>query len=123
MSYQSFRHVSVASNAELANEHYYLLLWQVFIRLKLSSRGWLEELSKLQLLDINYIYPTGEKFEFDVDSEFPPNSYRWILFLKEADASGNKPKRTSHLYRRLRLIDLYIKVHHADKARAIFECI
>lgn len=117
------RKIAVATNAELMNERNYELLWRVVVGLNISSRSWADEISKLYLQKVEFIYPWGEKFDFDVEREFPPNSYRWILFYKEADKSGRRPRRTSHLYRRLRLLDLYVKVHHSEKARAIFNCV
>lgn len=107
--------ITVATNKELSNEHYYRRLWMAIKNLMsihgFSRRGWVDfcinyfrdkdGIVKLQWAnDMPYVLP-------DWDTWFSDPDARWLsYYLQECNGI---PKIHSHLYSRLRVFDAVIR--------------
>lgn len=119
------RIIIVATNRELANEHYYRRLW-------IAIRNLSDEFSRRQLVDhciayfrdvsrlVNFQWPNGMPYvPPDWDTWFNDLDARWLsYFLQELNGS---PKMRSHLYSRLRVFDAVIRAKWPNIAKWIRE--
>lgn len=120
----SSRVAIVATKAELLNSRYYYLLWLAIRELKISRRKLIEEMSLLFQMDIQIIFPSGQPYPApDFEELFPLWADRVISIYLKADKSGKRPRHICRRLDRLRLIDLYLRVHYPERALAISECV
>lgn len=116
------RIVTVATTAELKNEHYYRRLWLAARNIQYGRRKWPDELSDC-FIDCGYSYevqyPSGETFPIpDIDETFgnDPDA-RWVSDYLMADQSGMRPRYKSRKLGRVQLIDLYFRIKYPHIAR------
>ena len=109
------RVVTVATDDELLNEHYYRRQWLAARNLKASRRKWLDILSDTFVLDdVTFIYPSGLPYMVpDIDTVFGEDpDMRWFSYYLLDDGTEQYPRIRSRILSRLRLIDLYFRVRH-----------
>lgn len=117
--------VTVATNKELENEHYYRRLWIAIINLMamhgFSRRGWVD-------LCINYFRDVNGKAKFQWPNGMPYVLPDWDTLFSDADcrwvsdylqACNGEPKRHSPLYSRLRVFDAVIRAKWPNIAKSI----
>ena len=102
------RTITVATNAELLNKHYYRRLWLAARNMGIPRRKWLDTIA-----DVFYvIYKTGEPYPFpDIDQVFGDDpDMRWFGYYLMDNGKKDFPKSYSRKLERLRLIDLYFRI-------------
>ena len=119
----SKRIVTVATNAELLNPHYYARLQLAARNINISRRNWYDELSSCFCgwgYSYDVQYPSGEPYPVpdDIDEVMgnDPDA-RWISLFLELDDTGMRPRFHSRKLERVRLIDLYFRIKHPNIAR------
>ncbi len=114
------RVITVATNAELLNEHYYRRLWLAVRNLSLPRRHWLDEIAECFLhFNGSTIYQSGEPYPIPlVDDVFGGDQdMRWLSYYLKIDPTGNRPRAISRKLERVQLIDLYFRIKHPNIAR------
>ncbi len=120
------RIITMASNWELANEHYYRRLWMTIRNLVgkrccFSRREWVD-------FCVAYFRDMNETVEFqwqngmpyvlpDWDTWFRDTDARWLSYYLQED--NGLPKMHSHLYGRLRVFDAVIRARWPNIAKRI----
>jgi hypothetical protein len=113
------RVITVASNAELLNKHYYSRLWLATRNLKLPRRAWLDLIAETFVKDdIQIILPTGQLYQIPLVDEIFGNDpdVRWMSYFLRADDTDLHPASFSRKLERLRMIDLYFRIRYPDIA-------
>jgi hypothetical protein len=112
--------IYLVTNWQLQDRNYYVRLWRAVRSLNYSRRQWRERLSDM-LRDYNGAihYAPGVPFKIPlVDDVFGNDEgMRWLSYYLKADTSDRRPLMKSRSFERLRLLDLYIRIHHPEKAR------
>lgn len=115
----------VATNKELANEHYYIRLWMAMKNLSeihgISRRRWIAlAIACFRDADgsVEFIWPNGLPYVLpEWDILFNDLDGRWLsLYLASCNGC---PKSHSHLYGRLRVFDAVIRLRWPNIARGI----
>lgn len=112
--------VFVATDTELSDIHYYLRVWLAARNIPIARRHWLDEIADTFRDYSGTIFsPEGEAYEVPlVDDIFGDDpDMRWLSDYLRADATGNSPFRFTLRLDRVRVIDLYLKIRHANIAR------
>lgn len=116
--------VAVASLSELMRPSHYQRLAIATAALEFSRRKLIDEISDILYdFDGKIVWPDGRPFELpDIDDAFGGDgSFRWLSdFIRFAERPPQQlPQR--RVIARLRLIDLYFRVKHPERARLIAE--
>lgn len=114
------RVTTVATSAELKNEHYYRRLWVAARNIELPRRMWLDELAAcFRDYRGDILYPSGEPFPIPyVDDAFGDDpDMRWLSYYLSTDETGKEPRSVSRKIERIQLIDLYFRIKHPAIAR------
>ena len=102
----------------------YIFLWTVYRNSKISRREFLRLLSCLHndivRLGIRVEWPeSGEEYEFpDLDDLIDPEGRWYSNYVQRAD-KGYEPRYRSKKYELLRLMMLYLEVHHPRIAQLV----
>jgi hypothetical protein len=108
------RSILLASNQQLQDRAYYRRLWQAIRGVKLSRRAWRDTLADM-LRDYrgDILYAPGVPYQIPlVDHVFGDDEdMRWMGYYLKADKSGDHPLMHSQQFERLRLLDLYARIH------------
>ncbi|MGH1439762.1 MAG: hypothetical protein ACRBBR_06600 [Cellvibrionaceae bacterium] len=111
--------ITVATSAELMNEHYYRRLWIATKNIGVLRRDWLDELANT-FRDYNgmVLHPSGELFDMPfVDDVFGNDpDMRWLGYFMASNPSGNYPQFRTRKLGRLQILDLYFRIKHPDLA-------
>lgn len=121
------RIIIVATNRELANEHYSRRLWMAIKNITVmhgfSRRGWVD-------FCIAYFRDMNGLVEFQWRNGMPYVPPDWDAWFRDPDArwlsyylqeSNGLPKMRSHLYSRLRVFDAVIRALWPNIAKRIGE--
>ncbi|MDR4468468.1 MAG: hypothetical protein MRJ68_09245 [Nitrospira sp.] len=119
------RVIIVATNKTLSNEHYYNRLWIAIKNLSaihgISRRQWVDlciACFRDTYGSMEFRWPNGVPYEPpDWDVWFPDGEARWLSYYLAG--SNGCPKSRSHLYGRLRVFDLVIRVRWPNIAKGI----
>lgn len=116
--------VTVASLPELMRSSHYQRLAIATAALEFSRRKLIDEISDaLYGFEGRMVWPDGRPFELpDIDDAFGRDgSFRWLSdFIRFAERPPHQlPQR--RVIARLRIIDLYFRIEHPERARLIAE--
>ncbi|MBU1210191.1 MAG: hypothetical protein KJ587_02840, partial [Alphaproteobacteria bacterium] len=116
--------IIVATARELRRKSHFQRLAIATAALEFSRRKLIDEVSdELYGFKGEFIWPDGEPFDLpDIDDAFGGDgSFRWISdFIRFAEvAPYQHPQR--RIIERLRMIDLYFRIAHPERARLIAE--
>lgn len=120
MNLRPKRVVTLATNAELKNEHYYRRLWIAVKGFNLTRRAWIEELAGcFRDFDGEVVYLSGQHFEIpDLDELFGDDpDMRWMGYYLEPGDKPDFPKSKSWKLERLRMLDLYFRIRFPSIAQ------
>lgn len=123
--YAEKRIIIVATNRELAGEHYYKRLWIAIRNLseEFSRRKWVDCcIGYFRDMDgaVEFQWPNGTPYlPPDWDNLFSDADARWLSFYLE-EFNGS-PKMRSNLYSRLRVFDAVIRAKWPNIAKRIQE--
>jgi hypothetical protein len=111
---QTKRVVTVATDAELLNKHYYARLWLAVQNINIPRRQWLDVIATAFLDDIDIVWPSGKPYDLPMVDDVFANDFqmRWFSYYQMADNTGHGPRSHSYKLERLRLIDLYFRITH-----------
>lgn len=112
--------MTIASQEQLKNKHYYHRLWMAVSSQPFTRRGWLDELADTFRDYEGVIFDQdGKAFEIPlVDEVFGDDpDMRWLSYYLQSAANGDCPKSRSYKFERLQLFDLYFKIKFPKIAR------
>ena len=117
--------VVMARDAQLSRKSHVRRLAIAAVAMDISRREWANVIADaIYEFEGTIYYADGRKFEptdTEVDDTFDDPEFRWISdFLKFAEVEPRqRPQRRT--LARLRLIDLYFRIKHPERARLIAE--
>ena len=110
------RQVYVATKAELLNFHYYARLWISVKNLNIPRRDWLDELANAFRdadEEVEILYRSGFQYSLpEIDDVFTDPDMRWMSGFLEPHPREMRPARQCRSFKKLRILDLYMKVKH-----------
>lgn len=118
------RKIVVASDTQLRRRSHFQRLAIATAALDVSRRKLIDDISdEIYGFRGTFVWPNGEAFAIpDIDDAFNNDgSFRWLSdFIKFAEEEPRQhPQR--RIIERLRLIDLYFRIKHPERARLIAE--